>query len=510
MSVSVPCRVLVHLVALAASVLVLSACQVESTVSVEVAGDGSGVVGVEVLLDEEATVAVGNLERQLRYDDLVEAGWSVDRPVLTDDGGTLVTAAKPFEVPNQLGPLLDEILGPGVFDDFELVRERSFATTAWVLSGIVDLSRGLDLFSDPALRGVLSGLPLGRTPEQLAELVDCETPCDPAGVFTLDLVVTLPDDPDLPAEAARWSVQLGDRTATPFELSSTIRHRAPRLWLVVSLVLVGMAVVAAAVQGIRALLGRGTTPATAQPVRARRKASEIIEQPPRSPDEPTDRSVQLVVVGGTGVVWQGGTGPEGLLVPFVRARGGIVDAEEIADRYRSASLGQVSTAEFWLSIGVLGDPDALDDDYLARVGLRSDTRPFLEQMVARGLPVACMTNAVLSWAQHLRQGLGLQELIAHWVVSGEVGARKPSNAMFEAVRRMTGVAYPNMLLIDSDPSTLEAGRGVGMSTVLMRGRALVPDGFAHPVIDGFANLFRARRRPGLRRRDGSRPDSPAD
>ena len=63
-----------HLVTLAAFVSVLSACRVESTVSVEVAGDGSGVVGVEVLLDEEATAAVGNLERQLRYDDLVEAG----------------------------------------------------------------------------------------------------------------------------------------------------------------------------------------------------------------------------------------------------------------------------------------------------------------------------------------------------------------------------------------------------------------------------------------------------
>jgi len=160
----------VHLVALAASVLVLSACQVESTVSVEVAGDGSGVVGVEVLLDEEATAAVGNLERQLRYDDLVEAGWSVDRPVLTDDGGTLVTAAKPFEVPNQLGPLLDEILGPGVFDDFELVRERSFATTAWVISGIVDLSRGLDLFSDPALRGSSQGCPWGGPPNNWPNL----------------------------------------------------------------------------------------------------------------------------------------------------------------------------------------------------------------------------------------------------------------------------------------------------------------------------------------------------
>ena len=62
--------------------------------------------------------------------------------------------------------------------------------------------------------------------------------------------------------------------------------------------------------------------------------------------------------------------------------------------------------------------------------------------------------------------------------------------MFEALRRMSGIAFPNMLLIDSESSTLEAARGVGMSTVLLRGSALIPEGFPHPVIDGFAELFR--------------------
>ena len=50
-----------------------------------------------------------------------------------------------------------------------------------------------------------------------------------------------------------------------------------------------------------------------------------------------------------------------------------------------------------------------------------------------------------------------------------------------------------MLLIDSEPATLEAARALGMSTVLLRGKALVPEGFSHPVIDGFAGLFRPRR-----------------
>ena len=112
-------------------------------------------------------------------------------------------------------------------------------------------------------------------------------------------------------------------------------------------------------------------------------------------------------------------------------------------------------------------------------------------MTTREIPVACMTNTVLSWVEHLQQNLGIEELIEHWVVSGEVGARKPSNAMFEALRRKTGVRFANMLLIDSDLPTLDSGRGVGMSTVMMRSQALVPGKSAHPVVDGFVELFRS-------------------
>jgi len=99
---------------------------------------------------------------------------------------------------------------------------------------------------------------------------------------------------------------------------------------------------------------------------------------------------------------------------------------------------------------------------------------------------------VLPWTVLLRNRFNLDGLISHWVVSGEVGARKPGQAMFEALRRMSAVSFSNMLLIDSEIATLEAARTMGMSTVLMTGTALVPEGFAHPTIDTFSGLFRQR------------------
>ena len=85
-----PARLLPALVGL---VVLLSACRATSTVSIHVAEDGSGLVEVAVVLDDEAVEAVGGVDHQIRLDDLSDAGWEVDGPSRSDhDGLTTVTA----------------------------------------------------------------------------------------------------------------------------------------------------------------------------------------------------------------------------------------------------------------------------------------------------------------------------------------------------------------------------------------------------------------------------------
>jgi len=480
--------------------LVLTGCQVDTAITIDVGSDGSGTVEVLVEMDDAAVAAVDGLDGHLRVEDLADAGWTVDGPVRTAvDGVTRIWAVKAFAVPERLPGVLRDIAGPEVFEDVALVRERSFARTSWTLTGDVDLSAGLGLFSDPQLEATLSGLTLGLTEAQLHEMAGCpDGDCDPAAAFGFDLAVVLPDGGSgngvIESGVAHWTLTLGEALDEPFLLEWTVEDRAPRLWRTAAAIAAVLLVLVVAFQIVRRVVGRQAGPAapssgTKRTLRPTRRSREIVEEAPQSGD-PNDRSLQLLVLGGVGVIWDGGTDPEGLLVTFVRERGGIADPREIADRYRAASLGHVSPADFWSSIGVEGDVDEIDAEYLARVQIRPDVVPFLDRMSERQLPVACLTNAVLPWSVHLRERFGLDELVAHWVVSGEVGARKPSQAMFEALRRMSGIAFPNMLLIDSESSTLEAARGVGMSTVLLRGSALIPEGFPHPVIDGFAELFR--------------------
>ena len=511
-----------------------SACRVDATVTMDVADDGTGHVDVLIQLDAAAVNAIGGLDERLRVADLADAGWTVDGPhpatggmaggttdgVTTGVTGAQVAVRKAFEHSDHLGAVLAEVLGPAAISDVLLVRQREFAETTWSLDGRIDLSAGLDLLADAELAAVLDGLPFARSDAELAELAGCsDGSCDPASAFSLTLVAIMPTDPDDVLEemsdssdgepllggvppAGSWTVVFGDPAPTLFHATGVLVDDTPRIWRTVSIIAGTLFVLVAGFQLARLVIVRrrrrvvvdgiatgGHRPVSVTGMTTGETVGTGASRPATSS---AGRTLRLVVLGGIGVVWDSGNDPEGLLVSFVRDQGGVVDPSEVADRYRAASLGHLSSGEFWNAVGVPGDADVLDSTYLSRVRMRADVLPFLDRMEQRCLPVACLSNAVLPWSMQLRQRFGLDDRVDPWVVSGGVGARKPSPAMFEALRRMSGVGYNDMLLIDSEPITLDAARKLGMSTVLLRGSALVPEGFSHPVIDGFAGLFRAR------------------
>ena len=224
--------------------LVLGACKVDAQVAVRVEPDGSGVVVVTVRLDEEATRRLGDPTTALRIDDLTAAGWKVDAPDPVD-GGVVLRARRPFASPADLPAVLDEVGGAdGVFRDVGLTVDDGFASTGYDFAAQVELTGSPEQFGDDALTAVLDGLPLARTPEELA----LEGAADPEAI-TLEVVVDLPGgDPetngDVRKGVATWSfpVSGGEATSAPLSSSATTTSTSTRL-----LVLVGAATLLAAV-----------------------------------------------------------------------------------------------------------------------------------------------------------------------------------------------------------------------------------------------------------------------
>lgn len=235
-------------------VVVLGACQVRTTVTVDVAADGSGTVEVAVSLDEEALAQIpdadgdgaagpGDLSALVRVEDLDAAGWAVTDPRASGEGGASLSASRAFGTPEEADRILGELTGPsGPLRDLHVTRTESFGRTELGFSGTADLSGGLEAFGDGGLAAALEGEPLGAD----AAAIEASIGQPLADAFAVEIRSRLDGD-----EAA-WAPRLGDG---PVDMAAaSTRYDVPVL--VLSAVAVAALVALAAVLLVRLVRAR--------------------------------------------------------------------------------------------------------------------------------------------------------------------------------------------------------------------------------------------------------------
>ena len=154
-----------------AVILLLSACRVDVTLDITVEPDGTGVMVVSALANAELVERVPTLAEDLVLDDIAEAGWVIDGPAPTADGGLSLTLTNDFdgaaEATNQL-----RSLGPP-FNDPQLGRGDLGEVTTNSLSGNFGLPDGFAAFADEDLVNAVGDVPFadefeasGATPNE--------------------------------------------------------------------------------------------------------------------------------------------------------------------------------------------------------------------------------------------------------------------------------------------------------------------------------------------------------
>jgi uncharacterized protein len=266
--------------------LTATACQVRTTVAIDVAKDGSGTVTVAMGLDADALGRVPDLNDDgrsttadltglVRTDDLAAAGWHVTGPAgSADDGFVWIRATKPFGTPEEAGQVLAEVAGgDGPLRDLRVDRHDSFGRTRFTFEGTADLSGGLEAFGDEGLAAALEGEVLGQDPSAL----ETELGQPLSEMFSLEVSADLPGD-----SKAAWMPQLGGE---PVDLAAT---GTVRDWWVLALTAVavacGLALVAVVAVGlIRRRRSPATRPAMSSSATARPKADTVSTSPEESP-----------------------------------------------------------------------------------------------------------------------------------------------------------------------------------------------------------------------------------
>lgn len=142
------------------AVVVLSSCRVEVTTHLAVKPNGSGTITVTALADKGVVAKAPELTTDLRFDDAVNAGWKVDGPTPTKDGGYTLTLSHSFATPAIATALLAQLNGTkGPFHDMSLSRSGKDTDSTWSLNGRLEVNGGLEAFVDDNTLTLLGGAP---------------------------------------------------------------------------------------------------------------------------------------------------------------------------------------------------------------------------------------------------------------------------------------------------------------------------------------------------------------
>ncbi len=163
-------RLLVSLV----GALLLAGCRVDVTVDLIIGADGTGDLTVTATADAEVVEQAAGLAEDLRLDDAIAAGWTVEGPTPTDDGGLTVTLGHPVTSAAEATNLLAS-LGPP-FTDVHVERTTVDDETTVTLSGRLNLASGFESFADSELLASAGGAPFadeldGLTPAETMSVV---------------------------------------------------------------------------------------------------------------------------------------------------------------------------------------------------------------------------------------------------------------------------------------------------------------------------------------------------
>jgi HAD superfamily hydrolase (TIGR01509 family) len=172
---------------------------------------------------------------------------------------------------------------------------------------------------------------------------------------------------------------------------------------------------------------------------------------------------KVVILDAMGVMYSIGDDVKDLLCPFIAEKGGITDVDKITSLYMVASLGNMTAIEFWQSVGVAPN---LEDEYLQRHKLTDGLIEFLEAINSRGGKVWCLSNDLSEWATKLRDIFKLERYLRGFVISGDVGIRKPDPKIFQYLIRRLDVTAGNAVFVDDNPKNLDSATKMGLQTIL--------------------------------------------
>ena len=174
---------------------------------------------------------------------------------------------------------------------------------------------------------------------------------------------------------------------------------------------------------------------------------------------------KLIVFDAMGVIYKTGDDVKHLLYPFLKELAPELDFERVNSLYIKLSLGEITSKDFFSSLGFGAQYPEIEKRYLdSRLELDEGFMTAAE-MLKEKYDMAMLSNDASEWSLYLRKKFGLDKYFVYTVISGDVGLRKPSPEIYRIILEKTGRKASECVFIDDSERNLESAGNVGLHTV---------------------------------------------
>ena len=178
-----------------------------------------------------------------------------------------------------------------------------------------------------------------------------------------------------------------------------------------------------------------------------------------------EKVIRWIIFDAMGVVFTIGDDTNDLLVPYIQERNKHISREYINEIYLRASLGQITSRQFWKEVDLGSKYPEVETGYLdTQLTLDEGFIP-VTRTLSKRYSLGLLSNDVSEWSRYLRKKFAMDFLDVA-IISGDVYCRKPDLNIYKRFLNDTKADAEECVFIDDRCKNLSAAESIGMKTIL--------------------------------------------
>lgn len=176
-------------------------------------------------------------------------------------------------------------------------------------------------------------------------------------------------------------------------------------------------------------------------------------------------SVKWIILDMMGVIFEACDDVGESLIPYIQERFSTISAGKIRRMYLKASLGEISSFDFWNEMNLGDEYPEVEKNYLDdRLRIDPDFKKIAESLT-ENYSLGVLSNEVGDWNSFLRDKFDLNKLFQVVVISSEVGYRKPDKEIYKILLNRIQSPPSECVFVDDGNENLRSASEIGIKTV---------------------------------------------